>query len=120
MDSQELRSLGRPRLVRRSNGAGYVLQEVETFFHPQSGPSLPRQALVREVRTTDFAPSGSDTKTTSVSYTYDTYGNLTQQLSHGKVRATGAEIPNDELKTDITYWPADTTDTSSASRTRDR
>ena len=107
--SQELRSLGRPRLVRRSNGAGYVLQEVETFFHPQSGPSLPRQALVREVRTTDFAPSGSDSKTTSVSYTYDGYGNLTQQLAHGLVTGAGAEIPNDELKTDITYWPADTT-----------
>ena len=44
-----------------------------------------------------------------MSYTYDSYANLTQQLAHGLVTGAGAEIPNDELKTDITYWPADTT-----------
>ena len=81
--SQELRTLGRPTLVRRASGSGQVLQQTETLFHPQSGPSLPRQALVKEVRTTDFAPSGGDSRTTAVSYLYDTYGNVTQQISHG-------------------------------------
>lgn len=107
--SQELRTLGRPTLVRRSDGAGHVLQQTQTFFHPQSGPSLPRQALVKEVRTTDFAlPSGGDTRTTSVSYEYDGYGNVREQLSHGLVSAAGLEDPNDELKSVMTYWPADT------------
>jgi YD repeat-containing protein len=107
--SQELRSLGRPTHVRRTNGAGLILQEVESFFHPQTGPSLPRQALVKEVRTKDFSPSGGETKTTSVSYIYDTYGNVTQLLSHGEVTADGTEIPNDELQTDLTYVSPDQT-----------
>lgn len=106
--SQDLRTLGRPTLVRRADGAGKVLQETRTFFRPQSGPALPRQALVSEVRTTDFAPLGGATKTTSVTYAYDGYANVTQVFAHGEVTASGAEVPNDELRTDMTYWPADT------------
>jgi RHS repeat-associated protein len=106
--SQDLRTLGRPTLVLRANGAGGVLQETRTYFHPQSGPALPRQALVREVRTTDQVPGGGSTKTTSVTYAYDSYGNVTQEFSRGEVSAAGAECCDDELETDITYWPADT------------
>jgi RHS repeat-associated protein len=103
--SQELRSLGRPTLVRRADGSGSVLQETRTFFHPQQG-LLPRQALVKEVRTTDVGPAGA-TKTTAVSYLYDPYANATRQTSHGKVTPGGVEIPGDETWTDVTYWPAD-------------
>jgi RHS repeat-associated protein len=106
--SQDLRTLGRPTLVRRAGGSGYVLQETRTFFKPQTGPSLPRQALVEEVRTTDFALEGGGTKTTAVSYLYDSYANVMRQTSRGEVTPGGVEIPNDELWTELTYWPADT------------
>jgi hypothetical protein len=118
--SQELRTLGRPTLVRRADGSGHALQDVQTFFHPQSGPSLPRQALVREVRTTDFAPTGSESKTTSVTYTYDAYANVTQQLAHGLVTSAGPRSRMTSCRPTSPTGQPTRADTLSASPTRDR
>ncbi len=84
-----------------------MLQDTWSFFYPQTGPVLPRKALVQETRTTDYGPTGGS-KTTSVTYQYDAYANTTQVFSHGEVTAAGAEIPNDELKLDLTPRAPDT------------
>jgi RHS repeat-associated protein len=106
--SQALPSRGQPTLVQKGDGSNFVLQQTQCFYQTQPGPNPPRVALLQEARTTDCGPTGGS-NTTSVTYTYDSYGNQTQILSHGLVNPDGTETGNDELATNLTYRAPDTT-----------
>ena len=106
--SQELRSLG-PTHPRATGRRSRPRAAGDADLLPPAVRSVPAPAGPRERGPDDGlrAWRGSDQDDLGHLHLRH-YANVTQQLARGEVTAAGAEIPGDELRTDMTYWPPDT------------